>query len=227
MVTRHLGNPIQPSNHHILIVSLVAITRAARHRAHLGGMADEEESKAAPQRRTAGSGRLLTFAYEYAHHPDWHRLKTCDACEATIRSAFKRIGFDTSPNYPVGPSGMKKTVKDAASVLKSGDVLSAYVFCHGFAREHNQYLATEGGIVNARSLCNIVSQTVLDMDVSGVTFLLLLDCCRKAVGECDLSYWTSALQDDGDHHVSDEDYAKLDAKSLTIAVSYSTHSGAY
>ena len=117
---------------------------------------------------------------------------------------------------------MKETVKTAAENLKSGDVLGVYVFCHGLAHDDNQYLATEDGHVSARSLCNIVSQAVLKMHVSDVAFLLLLDCCRKTVGEHD---WASAVGDDRGRPVSEEDFARMEAKNLTIAVSYSTCSG--
>ena len=193
-------------------------------RLDLGGMAcEEEEPKAAPQPRVAASGRLLTFAYEYASHPQWERLETRDACEETIRLAFDGIGFHTSPKYPVGPAGMKETVKGAAAALNPGDVLAVYYFGHGLAHADNQYLATEDGLVCARCLRNIVIEAVAENDVPHVTFLLLLDCCRNEDATCD---WASALNAHrATHPTCRDDYAITDATRLGITVSYSTCPG--
>ena len=186
-------------------------------------MADEEESKAAPQRRAVGSGRLLTFAYEYARHPKWWWLEACDLSEATIRSAFGSIGFDTSPSYPVGPAVMKKTVKNAAAALKSGDVLAVYYFGHGLENAGSQYLATEGGLVCTQCLCNIVTEAVVENRVSDVTFLLMLDCCRVEDAKRD---WTSVLSDHRATHPKCRDASDItDATRLCITVSYSTCPG--
>ena len=188
-----------------------------------GGMACEEESKAAPQRRAAASGRLLTFAYEYASHPTWNRLETCQASEATIRSAFESIGFHTSPNYRVGPSAMKEIVKSAAAALTSGDVLAVYYFGHGLAHADNQYLATEEGLVCTRCLRNIVTEAVAENDVPRVTILLLLDCCRNEDAKHD---WTSVLSAHRATHPNcGDDSAITDATSLGITASYSTCPG--
>ena len=183
-------------------------------------MACEEESK---ERRAATSGRLLTFAYEYARHPKWNRLETCQASEATIRSAFHSIGFHTSPNYPVGPSAMEEIVKSAAAALKSGDVLAVYYFGHGLAHADNQYLATEAGLLCARCLRNIVTEAVVKKGVSDITFLLLLDCCRNEGAKYD---WPSELELHRTTHPNcGDDSAITDATSLAITVSYSTCPG--
>ena len=193
-------------------------------------MADEEESKAAPQRRAVGSGRLLTFAYEYARHPKWWWLEACDLSEATIRSAFGSIGFDTSPSYPVGPAVMKKTVKNAAAALKSRGVLAVYYFGHGLDHAGNQYLATEGGAVCTQCLCNIVIDAVVEKGVSDVTFLLMLECCRTKVEDITdakaAKYWTSVLSDHRATHSNQRDASVItDATRLGITVSYSTCPG--
>ena len=189
-------------------------------------MACEEESKAAPQRETVASGRLLTFAYEYASHPKL-RLETCDASEETMRSAFDSIGFDTSPNYPVGPAGMKKTVKNAAAALKSGDVLAVYYFGHGVVHADTQYLETEGGVVCIQCLCNIVIEAVVENGVSGVTFLLMLDCCRtnEKVSKEPKPGKSEDLSDHRTHTNPRDDSVFTDATRLGITVSYSTCPG--
>ena len=193
-------------------------------------MACEEESKAVPQRKTVASGRLLTFAYEYAEEGQWPRLKTCDASEETIRAAFDAIGFKTSPHYHVGPAVMKKTVKNAAAALKSRGVLAVYYFGHGLDHAGNQYLATEGGAVCTQCLCNIVIDAVVEKGVSDVTFLLMLECCRTKVEDITdakaAKYWTSVLSDHRATHSNQRDASVItDATRLGITVSYSTCPG--
>ena len=185
--------------------------------AQLGGIACEEESKAVPQRRAAASGRLLTFAYEYASHQEWKRLQSCDASEAAIRSAFERIGFHTSLNAPIDPAGMKKMLKSASEALNSGDVLAVYYFGHGRAnaRTQVQYLETEQGPVCTRCLHNIVIEAVVEKDVSDVTFLLILDCCRIE----------DATSDCATHRNDRDGSVIVDATRLGITVSNSTCPG--
>ena len=191
--------------------------------ARVGNMACEAESKVVPQRRAAASGRLLTFAYEYASHPKWKRLETRDACEETIRSAFHSIGFDTSVNYPMDPAGMKQMLKSESEALKSGDVLVVYYFGHGVAHADNQYLATEAGLLCARCLRNIVTEAVAENDVPRVTILLLLDCCRNEDAKYD---WQTELElHRATHPNCGDDSAITDATSLGITVSYSTCPG--